>query len=281
MTATAASSRWSVAGVIAAREARASLRGMGGYIAASAAVIAAAWFLLIDVRAVESAGVHVLAHPFKAPLAAALLVLTSFLALSAAVSAARDRESGTLEVLFYGPVDELSYVLGKIAGPLVAYLAFLPLLLAALLLLSAMTGFALTPTVLVGLMISVLPVAEVLSFGVLLSVGTSRVRTAVLILVGVIAFLLGVTVAYGIVLLVPIADPASPMLPLRDALATLNAGVTWISPFAHLERIVGSAITGAWQAALVSLAAAIGGTAVMLAGAAYWLRLRGVHRRGE
>ena len=33
---------------------------------------------------------------------------------SAAVSTARDREAGTLEVLFYGPVDEISYVLGKV-----------------------------------------------------------------------------------------------------------------------------------------------------------------------
>jgi hypothetical protein len=145
------------------------------------------------------------------------------------------------------------------------------------------TGFALTPATIVGLALSIVPAAEVVSFGVLLSVGTSRVRTAVLVLVGVTALLLGAALAYRMVLLVPITDPASPgpVLPLRDALAALDAVIRWVSPFAYLERIVDGALTGAWRTALISLTAAVGYTLLMMAGAAYWLRRRGVYRRGE
>jgi hypothetical protein len=144
-----------------------------------------------------------------------------------------------------------------------------------------MTGFALTPAILLSLGLSIVPAAEIVGFGVLLSVGTSRVRTAVLLLIGVTALLLGVTVAYGMVLLVPISDPASPVLPLRDALAALDAGVRWISPFAYLERVVDGAMSGAWRTALVSLGAALAYTILMIGLAAYWLRCRGVYRRGE
>ena len=157
----------------------------------------------------------------------------------------------------------------------------MPLLLTAFALLALITGFALTPAILVGLALSIVPAAEVVSFGVLLSVGTSRVRTAVLVLVGVTALLLGAALAYRMVLLVPITDPASPVLPLRDALAALDAVVRWVSPFAYLERIVDGALTGAWRTALISLTAAVGYTLLMMAGAAYWLRRRGVYRRGE
>ncbi|MDH3669472.1 MAG: ABC transporter permease [Paracoccaceae bacterium] len=280
-TAGSQSSRRTVVSVIAWREAKATMRGISGYAAITIALIVATWILLVDVRALEAGGHLVLADPFGPPLTIAMLVLALFLAVSAAVSAARDRESGTLEVLFYGPVDEISYVLGKIGGLLLAYLAALPLLLASLSLLALMTGFSLTLVIVASLILSIVPAAEIVGFGVLLSIGTNRVRTAVLLLIGITVVLLGITVAYSMVLLIPIEDPSSPVLPLRDVLAALDAGVRWISPFAYLERVVDAAVTGAWRTALISLAVAVAYTAVMICLAAYWMRRRGVHRRGE
>ena len=277
----AAPGRWPVAGVIAWQEAKAAMRGMGCYIALSVALIAATWMLLVDVRALDAAGLLVLADPFRPSVTVAILVLALFFAVSAAVSAARDRESGTLEVLFYGPVDELTYVLGKAGGLLLAYLAALPLLLASLALLSWMSGFALTPAIPVSVVLSVVPVAEIVGFAILLSIGIGRVRSAVLLLVGVVALLLAIEVAYRMVLLVPISDPASPVLPLRDTLAALTAAAGWISPFAWLERVVDGALAGAWRNALLSLAAALAYAVLMIGLAALWLRCRGVARRGE
>jgi ABC-type transport system involved in multi-copper enzyme maturation permease subunit len=277
----AAPGRWPVAGVIAWQEAKAAMRGMGCYIALSLALIAATWMLLVDVRALDAAGLLVLADPFRPSVTVAILVLALFFAVSAATSAARDRESGTLEVLFYGPVDEITYVLGKAGGLLMAYLAALPLLLASLALLSWMSGFALTPAILVSLALSVVPVAEIIGFAILLSVGIGRVRSAVLLLVGVVALLLAIEVAYRMVLLVPISDPASPVLPLRDTLAALTTAASWISPFAWLERVVDGALAGAWRNALLSLAAALAYAVLMIGLAALWLRCRGVARRGE
>jgi ABC-type transport system involved in multi-copper enzyme maturation permease subunit len=280
-TAAAAPARWPVVAVIAWREAKAAMCGMGCYIALTLALIAATWMLLVDVRALETAGLLVLTDAFRPSVTVAMLVLALFFAVSAAVSAARDRESGTLEVLFYGPVDEFTYILGKVAGLLLAYLATLPLLLAALALLSWMSGFALTPAVPMSIMLSIVPAAEILGFGILLSVGMGRVRSAVLLLVGIVLVLLGIRLAYSMVLLVPITDPASPVLPLRDTLAALDAAASWISPFSYLERVVDGAMAGAWRNALLSLMAAVVYTVLMIALAAFLLRRRGVWRRGE
>jgi ABC-type transport system involved in multi-copper enzyme maturation permease subunit len=280
-TAAAAPARWPVAGVIAWREAKAAMRGMGCYIALTLALVAATWMLLVDVRALQAAGVLVLTDPFRPSVAVAMLVLALFFAVSAAVSSARDRESGTLEVLFYAPVDEITYVLGKAGGLLLAYLAALPLLLAPLALLSWMSGFALTPAILVSVLLSIVPVAEIVGFGILLSVGIGRVRSAVLLLVGIVGVLLGIELAYAMVLLVPIEDPSSPVLPLRDTLAALDAAARWISPFAWLERVVDRAMSGAWRSAALSLAASVVYAALMIGLAAFWLRRRGVWRRGE
>jgi ABC-type transport system involved in multi-copper enzyme maturation permease subunit len=210
-----------------------------------------------------------------------MLVLALYFAVSAAISTARDRESGTLEVLFYSPVDELTYVLGKVGGLLLAYLAVVPLLLASLALLAWMSGFALTPAIPVSVLLAIVPVAVVVGFGVLLGVGLGRVRSAVLLLIGIVAALLGIRLAYSMVLLVPIADASSPVLPLRDALAALDAATGWISPFAWLERVVDGVLRADWQSALAGLVAAIAYALLMIGLAALWLRRRGVWRRGE
>ena len=101
--------------------------------------------LLIDVRALEAAGAAGEGRSVPLRPGGGGARPGAVPAVSAAVSAARDRESGTLEVLFYGPVDELSYVLGKVGGLLVAYVAALPLLLLSLLLLALLTGFRADP----------------------------------------------------------------------------------------------------------------------------------------
>jgi len=273
--------RWRVAAVIARREASAAIHGIGGYVALAAALIAGTWILLVDVRALEAGGLLVLADPFGPALTIAMLVLAMFLAVSAAVSTARDREGGTLETLFYGPVDESAYILGKVGGLVAAYVAALPLILACLALLSLMTGFALTMRIPIGLALSIVPAAEIVGFGILLSVGTSRVRTAILLLGAVILLLLGIAVAYRIVLLIPIADPASPILPLRDGLAAIDMGIRWLSPFAYLESVVDGVAAGAWRSAAINLALGFAYAAAMIALAALWLRRRGVERRGE
>jgi ABC-type transport system involved in multi-copper enzyme maturation permease subunit len=273
--------RLAVAGVIAGREAQAVIRGIGGYIALSVALVVGTWVLLVDVRALAIGGLLVLEDPFGPSLTVVLLVAALYLALSAAVSTARDRETGTLEVLFYGPVDEAAYILGKVGGLLVAFVAALPLIFAAFVLLSLTTGFALTARMLVSLALSVIPAAEIVGFGVLLAVGTSRVRTAVLVLIAVIAVLLGINFAYNLVLLIPIADAGSPMLPLRDTLAALDGIVRWLSPFSYLERVVDGVTRGAWQTATIGLAAAIAYALVVIGLAALWLRRRGVQRSGE
>jgi ABC-type transport system involved in multi-copper enzyme maturation permease subunit len=277
----AMTTRTSVAAVIAGREAKAATRGIGGYVALTVALLAAAWLLLVDVRALEAAGILVRADPFRGPLAVSMLVVALFLGISAAISTARDRESGTLEVLFYGPVDEISYILGKAGGLLLAYVAALPILAASLALLAYVTGFVLTPIILASLVLSIIPAAEVIAFGILLAVGTDRVRNAVLLFVAAAALLVGITLAYRMVLLVPIDSAASPVLPLRDALAALDFGIRFVSPFAYLEQVVDGAVRGAWRSVFIGLAGGVAYFAVMVGLAAVWLRRRGVYRRGE
>src|SRR5687767_2990856 len=104
--------------VVAQREFQSLARGLGGYVALAAALVGVAWILGTDLELVRANGLLVQDNTFQAPLLGAVLMLSMFLSISAVVSVARERERGTLEVLFYGPIDEVAYVAGKFMGQL-------------------------------------------------------------------------------------------------------------------------------------------------------------------
>jgi ABC-type transport system involved in multi-copper enzyme maturation permease subunit len=266
---------------VAGREVQALVRGLAGYGALATALLAAGWFLSTDLARVRTNGLLVQDSPFQAPLLAAALVLSIFLALSAVVSVARERERGTLEVLFYGPIDEPSYIVGKFLGQVGGYLLALPILLVSFVLLSLLSGFLLSPLLVLGLLASLVPAAEVVAFGLLLSVLAGRLRTALLLFVSVIALFLAVTVAHDFLSTWPIDNPASPILPVREALGALDAVVQWLSPFAYLERILENIALGAGPPTAVALLAGLAHLGLGLGLASLALRRRGVRPKGD
>ena len=104
------------------------MKSSSTYVALGFALGLAGWMLSNDVALVRSNGLMVNAAPFQGPLLGALLVLSSFFAFSAVLSVARERDRGTLEVLFYGPIDETTYLGGKLVGLMGAYVAMMPML---------------------------------------------------------------------------------------------------------------------------------------------------------
>jgi len=267
--------------VVARREIGNAASALGGYVAIATALLAAGWIVSNDIRAARAADLLVLEHPFRSAVTVAVLVISLFLGVSAVVSVARERDRGTLEVLFYGPVDEVSYLGGKLLGQVGGYLVALPILLAGLLMLSFLTGLSLTGSVILGMVASVVPAGLVVAFGLLLAVIGGRLRNAVLLFVTATLAMVAVSVAYRFLLTVPIGSATSPLLPIRDAIGAMNAVVEWISPFATLERTVDGIAIGAWASVALSLLVAGGYTLVSLLGAAAILRRRGIRSGGE
>ncbi|MBI2755536.1 MAG: ABC transporter permease subunit [Chloroflexi bacterium] len=267
--------------MIASRECQALLRAPTGYVALVLALLGAGWLVDNQLEGARAAGLLVLDRPFQVPMFGAILITSVFLAVSAVVSVARERERGTLEVLFYGPVDEIAYVVGKLLGQMAAYVASVGVLLVAFLLLSLASGFILSATTLLGLLVSIGTAGEVVAFGLLLSVLAGRLRSAVLLFFGIATLFVSIAVAYSVALLVPVEGPTSPILPVRNALAAINALVSWISPFAYLERALSAAALGAWGGVATTLSEAMVYTLAALVAAAFILRRRGVRPREE
>lgn len=263
-------------GVLGRREFRVTMTSSLTYGVVAVAVGLAAWILSNDVALVRDNGLLVSAAPLRDPLVGSMLVVSLFLALLAVLSVARDRDQGTLEVLFYGPVDEPTYLTGKLAGLLGAYVAALPILLAAVGILSFLTRFEAGPRLIAGLALSVIPAAEVVAVGIMVSVLASRTRSSVLLFLSVVALFVVVGIGESLVSEIEIEDPSSSILPLRDALATMDSWLERLSPFTYLQQTVERADAGLWAAAGRSLLISVAGAVVAWVVALVGLRWRGV-----
>jgi hypothetical protein len=157
----------------------------------------------------------------------------------------------------------------------------MPLLLAGLVVLSMFTRFEIGINLIAALALSIIPAAGIVAVGLLLSAAAKRVRSSILFFITAVGLFVGAAVSYSFVSRVPVEDPASPILPLRDALGAVDAVLSRISPFTYLEQIFDAADTGAWTAIGGSLALSLVGTIIAALLASLALRWRGVRTREE
>ena len=159
--------RLNATGQIAQQQARDTLFGWGLYIAAAASVGIAALLVFNALSFVEESSLNVLAQPFMLPLQAALSLAMLYVSVEATLAIARPREQGSLQILFFAPIDEVVMVVGNFLSGLMVYVIFVVLTLPILLLLTWLTNFVIP----VKLIWATIP--AIFAVGLAIAIGTS------------------------------------------------------------------------------------------------------------
>lgn len=269
--------RWHTIRRIATQQSRDTLFGWGIYITAALAVGGAALLIFNSVRFVGESNLNVITQPFLVPLQIALTLAMLFVAIEATLSIARPREQGSLQVLFFAPIDEPILIGGNFLTGLLVYIFFVVLTLPILLLLVWVTNFVLPFILLWAIIPTIFAVAVALAFGLFVSAAAPSARAAVLILVAGILILLGLQSAYTALLNIP---PTSrffdALLFIRSILANLQSILAWLSPIRMLDVILTASINKDWVELFRQLGIALVSTAVWLFAAVRMLHRRGV-----
>ena len=263
-------------GVIAWRELTALRRSPLPAVALGVALVGAAVASRSVAAGVSAGGVVAGPSPLYVPLFIAVLVLTAVLAFVSATSVARERESGTLETLFYGPVDVTAFVTGKFAGLVVVYLALCPVVALALLALASLTSLRVGPDLLLGVLLSTFAAAHTIAFGLALGALCASVRSAVMVLVAVAWVTLAVHGAAAILAALPAGGGAATSV--AATFDSANRALSLVSPYAHLDWAVQAARIGDLIGFAVAVLASLACIAGLLAAALLGLRWRGAHR---
>jgi ABC-type multidrug transport system permease subunit len=220
----------------------------------------------------------VLSEPFLSALIATCLLCGLFMALVAGLSVVREREMGTLETIFYGPVSHLDYLLGKYSAYLIGYIV----LIAAFLIFCAIIGWLTNLTISALLFyIAILSAAMgmgLIGLGLFIATIMRTVRGTLLLFVGLM--LAALTLEVGRVILTSIISSRTfvGLIILRDTVTHLDSLIMWFTPASYLFRGADAALRQNWSEWLGYIAVALLYACITLSLSTALLRKRGVLR---
>lgn len=269
--------RWQNIRRIATQQPRETIFSWGIYVTTAVSAGIAALLIFNAIRFVSESSLNIITQPFLLPLQTTLTLAILFVTTEATLSIARPREQGSLQILFFAPIDEATLIGGNFLAGLFVYILFVLLTLPVLLLLAWATHFVVPSQLLWAIIPTLFVVAVATAFGLFVSAAAPSARAAVLLLVAGILILLGLQSIYTALLNIP---PTSrfydALLFIRTLLLNLQTLLVWLSPFHMLDVILTAAINDDWLTLLKQLGIALVGTAVWLFAAVHILQRRGV-----
>lgn len=272
-------SRWHVARTIAGRDLRSHLWGFSLYLAVSLVLLAVSHFALRNALwQVEQNGLLVLGSPVAYPFFLAMWLSAIYLGLMAAVAIARERDTGTLEVLFYGPVDGLSYLAGKFLQPMASALVVTALYLLYFGAAAAYTNLGFPGNVAQLVVLALALTACVVALGLLISALSRRVFISVLLFLGLMLFFTLFSVAHAVLMAIPGERLTDLLAFARTVVDNVQRVLVWVSPIGYYSRGSEALQMGDSGQYLVALGSSLAYAAVMMGLAAWAFPRKGVRR---
>lgn len=266
--------------ILAKRELRSTVYGHGVYLAILTSLVISSVILQNYLRAIDRDRMLITASPFAYPLFIATAMCTIYLALASVTSIARERDMQTLELLFYGPVDHVSYVFSKYLKGVLSYL-FIVMFLASYFIFASLTSnLGLSFKFLGVLVLSLFLSSCVISFGIFISTLTESVRTSVLLFVGIVGGLIAIQLTFEMLMNIGEVNLHPTLLYLRNTLSIIHAGVKWVSPFYYLDEGMEAVSLGSADKYALSSISSIIYSAVVLLSSVLVLKSKGVRKTG-
>lgn len=226
------------------RDLYSTLRSWGIYIVAFLSFIASSFILKNYLDSIQADDILISADPLNYPLFISVIIISFYLAILSAISISREKDQGTLEVLFYGPVSSLTYILGKYIKDILTYLVMVVFFLVYFWGVSLLTNLGFSYGLLKTILVSIFSVSCIVSFGLFISSITGKMRNSIIWLVGILALFLAIQIGQTILLGMPEENMSPVLIYLGDTLSVVSRGINWISPFSYLTRGIDSIYLG-------------------------------------
>lgn len=222
--------------VLVKRDFLSALKGWGLYVAAFVSLLASSFILRSHLGAIKENNILISSDPLNYPLFISLVVISFYLAIISVISISREKDQGTLEVLFYGPVNCSSYLAAKYIKDMLLYLVMVGFFFVYFGAVSGFTNLAFSWSLVKAIFLSIFLVSCIVSFGLFISSLTSRMRTSIIWLVGILLVFLAVQIFHTMLISLEEEALSSSLLYLRKTLEMVSHGIGWISPFSYLNR---------------------------------------------
>ena len=222
--------------VLTVRDLLSTIKGWGPYIAATISFLVSSFLIKNYLTTLKENDILISSDPLNFPLMVSLIVVSLYLAIYSTVSVSREKDQGTLEVLFYGPVNCGSFLLAKYLADILVFLFVVGFLILYFLALSVLTNLGLSWNLVEAIILSIFSASCVISFSMFISSFTSKTRSSIIWLVTILFVLLALEVSHSILLRLPEESLSDLLVYLRDGLRIAITVTEWISPFSILMK---------------------------------------------
>lgn len=270
--------QWRAILTLADRSSQSTFWGLGIFITLTLALLTSALVLHNSLRFTEQNIIYIALQPLFFPIYVNTGLVSLYLAIIAAVTASRERDRGTLEVLFYGPMDEMSFILGLFLAQLKIYLVAILVAVVWLNLVTWWLHLAFSIEIYISLFTSIIMAGAVIAFGLLTAVWGGRTRTALVYFLLVMILLAGLQIADQVISgLVLVTTPTmnDPVLVIRNALVLVSGVIQWVSPYSQLNQAMDATMLHNLSGYLLHLGVILLQVLVLLLGSILILKRKG------
>ncbi len=163
-----------------------------------------------------------------------------YFAVNSVTSIAKEKSNKTIEVLFYGPVDEISFILGKYFARIGLYLFILFISILVILPASLLLDIGIPVDFIKIIILSIFLISCIIALGIFLSTLTSSTSGSIVLLIGFFVILFIIQLIAALLSIIPVGMDSTLDLIRNIVVETLNA-TKYISPLEYFA-IGGDAI---------------------------------------
>ena len=259
------------------RDTKALLLNPGTLVVFWLGALASYLFLVNYIDTVAESGLNILSSSFNLPVYSFVLTISFFLTVAVITTVAREMERGTLEILFYGPMDSVAYVGGRMLACATTYGAAVALGACGYGVLAIISRFSLPASTWAVIGISIPVALYLMAFGICLAAATGKLRAALGWFMAIALLLLAAQFGPLLLTLAPSASQYyDPVRVLREVLDAVNQVLGWISPFGLLAKGTEAIRRGDMAHVLATVGVAALYAAVLTAGSMRFLLPRGI-----
>ena len=253
--------------------------GLGVFIVMSLGFAISSILLVNTIKFTEVNIVSVEKQPLLTPIMVNAILVSLYLAFTSAISASREYDKGTLELLMYGPVDEGSFIFGVFAAQLAIFSITVMAAVGWTLICIWQVNLTFQWSLLLIFLATFFMAAQLISLGLIMAMLGGKTRNSLVYFVLAVLFFAAIPLADMIVanlVTVSASTANDPMLIVRDVLAAIDSVISWISPYALLQNALDGITAGSTSAYLLNMAVMAVETVLLLAGSVLTLKKKGV-----
>ena len=223
--------------VLTRRDLVSALHGWGIYVVTVISFLLSSFFLGRYLGGIRENNILVSPDPLSSFLFFPSVIIISFyLTILSSISVSRERDQGTLEILFYGPVNSSAFIFSKYLKEMLTYLIIVVFFFAYFWGVSGLTNLGFSLGLVKAIFLSIFLVSCWISFGLFISSLTSRVRNSILWVVGVFLALWALYFGQGLLLSLSTEEMPAFLSYIGGAVSVIYQAVWWISPLSYLSR---------------------------------------------